>query len=81
MRELTMVTTNINGSKVPGKSLILGNFLHQENIDICVAVESHQSKQEVDPLALEGLGDFSLRSASCREVEEGRAKGEVAIFV
>ena len=54
-RKLTMVTINVNGIKVPGKSLLLGHFLHQENLDICVAVETHITTQESKTLALEGL--------------------------
>ena len=42
--KLTMITINVNGKKVPGKSLIMGHFLHQENIDICVAVETQSRK-------------------------------------
>ena len=82
MRKLTMITINVNGTKVPGKSLTLGRFLHQENIDICVAVETHRTTQEAKTLTLEGLEESKIESASCRDEDEGgRIKGGVAIFV
>ena len=76
-----MAAKNVNGIKVPGKSLALGRFLHLHSIDVCVSTKTHLRKEEVKGLALEGLEDFVIKSDCCRLIEDGRIRRGVAILV
>ena len=76
-RKHALETINVNGINVPGKPLMLGHFLHQQAMDICVTAEIHLTKQEADAPSLEGLQEFTPRSESCGEIAEGRPRGGV----